>query len=539
MLQTTRSLRALTALVVLLAITFLGAAGPRLTHAASANAPSSSTFTTVIGEEPPTMDPDKTSAAVTGTIMAYVGDPLINLSLNDKKYVRGLATKWKISHHGLYYDFQLRHDVKFQDGTPLTAAAVVATYKRALSPAIKSPVAGGMLGPVKTIKTTGKYSFEIRLKQPFAFLMYDLTSPLLAPLSPTAIAKEGANFGRQPVSTGPWIFKSWVTGSAITLQRNPNYHWAPPFLKNHGPAHIKTIVFRIITDEATQTAAFQSGEVDELALPSTSVRQFIAQHRYKIYKYPRQGVGLFMEFNVTKAPFNDIRVRQALNYAINKRPVLQIGLQGLGIPACGTLSPTIAGYWKGICRYRYSYNPKKALQLLKQAGWTMKNGTLEKNGQPFTFTITTPPIDSWKRSAAVVQQQLKNIGITMNVQTYDFATVLQKAASGDSQADFMGYTYSTSHIFYIWFHSSQIGTGLANSHFRNAKLDAMIMANDHTTNAKKRYAIDQKIQKFIADKALWVPLWTNNVYVAFQPRVHGQVLDKIGNLYLQDATLSH
>lgn len=539
MFQISSAVRALAALAVLLSMTLLGIVGPRATHAASPNAPSSSTFTNVLAEEPPTMDPDKTSAAVTTTVMGYIGDPLINLSLNDKKYVRGLATKWKISHRGHYYDFQLRHDVKFQDGTPLTASAVVATYKRAISPAIKSPVAGGMLGPVKTIKTTGKYSFEIRLKQPFAFLLYDLTSPLLAPLSPTALAKEGDNFGRHPVSTGPWIFKSWITGSQITLQRNPNYHWAPPFLKNHGPAHIKTIVFRIITDEATQTAAFQSGEADELALPSTSVRQFTAQHKYKIYKYPRQGVGLFMEFNVTKAPFNDIRVRRALNYAINKKAVLAIGLQGLGITACGTLSPTINGYSKGMCKYRYSYNPKKALQLLAQAGWSMKGGTLEKNGQPLTFTIITPPIDSWKRSAAVVQQQLKAVGITMNIQTYDFATVLQKAAAGDSQADFMGYTYSTSHIFYIWFHSSQIGTGLANSHFRSAKLDSMIMANDHTANTKKRDAIDRNIQKFIANQALWVPLWTNNVYVAFQPRVHGQVLDKLGNQYLQDATLSH
>ncbi|GAC1398557.1 MAG: ABC transporter substrate-binding protein [Chloroflexota bacterium] len=512
--------------------------GSRLSHAAPAAVPPSGTFVTVLGQEPPTLDPAKSSAAVTAQLLRYIGDPLLYLDLRNKKYVPGLATKWSITHKGLQYDFVIRKDVQFQDGTALTAAAIVSTYKRDLSPEIKSPVAAGDLGQVKQIKATSKYTFRIVLKQPNPFLLYNLTTGWLVPLSPKAIAKEGDNFGRDPISTGPFKLQTWQTGSQIILVRNPKYHWGPSFLKNKGPAYIKTIVFREIKDDATQTAAFQAGEVDSLALPVTAIQQFASAGKYKIFKYPRQGVGLFLEFNVTKAPFDDIRVRQALNYAINKKPVLQIGLQGYGIEACGTLSPTIPGYWKGMCHYKYKYDPKKALQLLKQAGYTNHGGQLEKNGQPLTFTVITLAIDSWKRSATVLQQQLKDLGITMNIQTYDFGTELKNAQSGASQSDFLGYTYATSHIFYIWFDSSQIGTGLANSHFNSPKLDRLIAENDHTTNTKKRYAIDQKIQKFIADEALWVPLWTNNNYVAFQPRVHGEVLDKVGNLYLQDAKVS-
>lgn len=509
-----------------------------LLHAAPAAVPPAGTYVTVIGQEPPTLDPATSSAALTAGMLRYIGDPMLTLDLKDKKYLPGLVTKWVVTKKGLQYDFTLRSGVSFQDGTPLTASAVVYTYKRDISPAMKSPVAAGDLGSVKQIKATGKYTFRIVLKQPNPFLLYNMTTGWLVALSPKAIAREGANFGRDPISTGPFKLQSWQTGSQITLVRNSKYHWGPSFMTNKGAPHIHTIIFRLIKDEATQTAAFQSGEVDSLGLPTTSIQQFISAHKYKIFKYPRQGVGLFMEFNVTKAPFDDIRVRQALNYAIDKKSVMQIGIQGYGQTACGTLSPTIPGYWKGICNYKYKYNPAKALQLLKQAGYSMVNGQLEKNGQPLSFTVITSPIDSWTRSATVLQQQLKSLGITMNIQTLDFGTELKTAGSGASQADFLGYTYATSHIFYIWFDSSQIGTGLANSHFNSPKLDKLIHENDTTTNTKKRYAIDEQIQKFIADEALWVPLWINNNYVAFQPRVHGVVVDRVGNVYLQDATVS-
>jgi peptide/nickel transport system substrate-binding protein len=333
------------------------------------------------------------------------------------------------------------------------------------------------------------------------------------------------------------MVQSWKTGSAITLVKNPRYTWGPSFVR-HGPPAINTLVFRLITDEATQTDAFQSGEVDELALPAPSVRRIEAMNKYHITRHLRQGVGLFMEFNVTRPPFNDVRVRQALNYAIDKKAVLQIGINGLGQPAYGVLPPSIPGYWPGIAHYHYSYNPQKALALLAQAGWVKKNGVLEKNGHPFTFTLFNIPIDSWKRSALVVQAQLKSLGIRMAIQTYEFATALSKEAAGDQQADFMGYTYSTADILHLWFDSSQIGTGLANSHYRDPHLDALIAQMRRTLDTRARDAVVAQIQRYIADKALWVPLWTNYVYLAFQPRVHGVLLDPQGNVILNNATLS-
>jgi peptide/nickel transport system substrate-binding protein len=506
---------------------------PVTTHAA----PSASTMSIVLTEEPDSLDPQKSDTAVSDEILRYVGDPLIYLAPNGQ-YVPGLAIHYSVSSDGLLYQFALRRGVTFQDGAPLTADAYVKTFQRALAPSTKSPLAGGLLGVVASIKATGPLSFSIQLKHPYAFFLHNLSDAgRLMPLSPTALRKEGTGFGRHPVGTGPWMVSSWKSGSQITLVRNPHYNWGPSFVQP-GPPRIGTLVFRIITDEATQTSAFQSGEVDELALPAPSVARIQAANTYQIKRYLRQGVGLFMEFNVLKAPFNDVRVRQALNDAINKNAVLQIGIQGLGQPAYGVLPPSIPGYWPGIATYRYSYNQQKALALLAQVGWTLKNGVLQKNGRPFTFTLINAPIDAWKRSALVVQAQLKAIGIQMNVQSYEFGTGLAKEAAGEQQADFLGYTYSTADILFLWFDSSQIGKGLANSHDRDPHLDALIAQMRASTDNAKRQTVVAEIQRYIADQALWVPLWNNYVYLAFQPRVHGFILDPEGNVILNNAQLT-
>ncbi|HWE64179.1 MAG TPA: ABC transporter substrate-binding protein [Chloroflexota bacterium] len=495
-------------------------------------------MTIVLAQEPDTLDPQKSDTAVSDIVLRYVGDPLVRLAPSGQ-YVPGLATKWTISRDGLTYDFTLRQGVTFQDGTPVTAADWVSTFKRALNPATKSPVAGSSLGAVSSVKQTGTYGLEIRLSRPYAFFLHNLSDGgRLMALSPTALAKEGSSFGRHPVSTGPWMVSSWVTGSQITLVKNPNYHWGPSYTQS-GPVHIDNLVFRIIVDEATQTAAFESGGVDELTLPSTAVVRLQAMHKYQISKFLHQGV-FFIEFNIQKAPFNDIRVRQAMNFAIDKKPVVQIGISGQGVPAYGTLPPSIAGYWPGIVHYRYSYDTKKALALLAQAGWVQKNGALQKNGQPFTFTVFIWPDTAVKRAAQVVQSELKSLGIQMTIQSYDFGTLLSKVAAGAQQADFLGYTYSTADIEYIWFDTANIGTGLANSHDHDPKIDALIARMRALVDPAAQNAAIADLQRYLADQALWVPLWTAYDYIGLQPRVHGVIFDSLGvsDVILNNATVS-
>lgn len=495
----------------------------------------SSTLTIAISAEPDTLDPQVTGAAVTGQIDAYIGDPLVALSPKNK-IVPDLAKSYSVSPDGLLYTFTLRQDVTFQDGTPLDAAAYVATIKRLINPATKAAVEAGRLGPITAVTATGKYTFTIRLAKPYVFLLYNLTDSNYIPLSPKALKAEAKNFGRKPVSTGPWQVQQWQTGSQIVLVRNPNYHWGPSFVQS-GPPRIDKIVFRILPNSAASTDALQSGEVDVLPLPSASVPRIQATGQYTILKALQDGVG-FLEFNVTKAPFTDIRVRQAFNYAIDKQAVVQVALNGLGVPVYGVLSPTMIGYWPGIKQYGYSYNQKKALALLGQAGYSMKNDVMQKNGKPLTFTAITFAFEPFQKTAVVVQAQLKQIGVTMNIQAQDLASAIATEQHGKSAADFEEYIYPLPDIFYIWFHSSQIGDGFADSYYRDPKLDALIVKMRTTSDSAARDAVLVQLEKYVSAKALWVPLWDPYVYTALQPRVKGAFLDARGRVVLNNATIS-
>lgn len=516
------------------ASTTVPTAAPAVKPTAAAAA-GSGEWVIAIAEDPDTLDPQKTAAAVTGGVYRYLGDSLVAKDF-DRKIVPGLAKSWKVSDDGLNWTFEIKDGVKLHDGTPLDAAALKASFERALSPELKSPIAGSLLGPVDTITATGQ-SLQIKLKQSFSVFLDNMTDSRIAAVSVAAAQKSGDQFGRQPVSTGPWRFSEWQAGTHITLERNPDYAWAPPYA-HAGAPNINKLTFRVLPEPATATAAFEAGEVDQLTISPTDVKRLQESGKYDIQKFLRLGVGLFMEFNVTRPPFDDINVRKAMNYAINKDDVMQTALDGLGELAYGPLPPSIWGYWDGIKDYAPGFDPARAKQLLGQAGWQpASDGTLQKDGQPLTFTLIGLATDTWAKSAQVIQSQLKQIGVGMDIQTFDFATLLAKEKAGEQQAGFQGYTYTSPDIVYLWFHSSNIGSGLTLSHYSDPKLDQMIVDSRTNTDDTKRLALYQDIQKYIVDQALWVPLWTNYNFLGLQKRIDGAKLHPDGFMVLNDATV--
>ncbi len=503
----------------------------------AARAAGSTTFTVALNPEPDTLDPQKTGTAAAATVLQYVGDGLVALSPRNK-IVPDLARSYSVSRDGLLYTFALRQDVRFQDGTPLDAAAYVATFKRLLDPATKAAVQASRLGTVAAVGATGKYSFTIRLAKPYAFFLYQLTDSNFIPLSPKALKAEGSGFGRQPVSTGPWEVRQWQTGNQIVLARNPNYHWGPSFVRS-GPPRIDKLVFRILLNDAATTDALQSGEVDEvLSLPSASEPRIQASGQYTLLKALNQGAR-FLEFNVTQPPFDDSRVRKAMNYAINRQAVVQVALNGLGVPVYGVLAPPMYGYWPGVAAYGYAYNPRKALALLAQAGYVKRGGVLQKNGKPLAFTLLTSNGDpSFPKAAVVIQDQLKGLGVAVTIQTQEFATEIATVRKGATQADLLGYNYPIPDIFYIWFHSSQIGDGFGDSFYRDPRLDALIVKMRGTVDGAQREALVVQLEKYVSDQALWGVAWDGYTYTALQPRVKGAFLDPRGRVILNGVTLS-
>ncbi|HET9002325.1 MAG TPA: ABC transporter substrate-binding protein, partial [bacterium] len=274
------------------------------------------TWTIAITEEPDTLDPQKTGAAVAAQIFTLVGEPLLAKDFQNR-IVPGLAESWTVSRDGLQWTLRLKAGATFHDGTPVTAQAVKLSIERALAPETKSPVAKAQLGPVTSVEALDAAMLRITLKEPFAPFMANLTDSRLSPISVKAADAAGAGFGRTPVSEGPYTVKEWVSGHHITVVRNPAFAWGPPYM-HKGAAYIQQVTYRIIPDSATQVAAFEGGEVSQIGIPPHDVLRLVDSKKYQIFHFLRKGVGLFLEFNTTKDPFSDIRVRRAMNYAVNK-----------------------------------------------------------------------------------------------------------------------------------------------------------------------------------------------------------------------------
>lgn len=472
-----------------------------------------------ISELPDTLDPHKTGAAVSSTILRNVGDTLIAKNF-EGQFVPAVASEWSISADGLTWTFKIREGITFHDGTPLDAAAVKANFDRILAPETNAVNAGSSVGPMLFTSAPDPTTFSFVLSEPFAPLLQNLSSPVLSIVSPTAVTSMGDEFGRKPVLSGPWMVDEWRTGDRIILKRNPNYRWAPAFLHQDGPAHIETLTFQSIIEEASRIAAFEAGETHETTLAAIDVERITSAGESWIVSYLRPGV-VFLEFDVLVAPFDDPLVRKAINHAVNKLDVMSAAVEQYGQLAHGFLSPAMFGYWPGIEGYAPAFDVAQAEALLTEAGWADADGdgVLEKNGTKFQFTALNLPTDSWNRGAQVVQSQLRDIGIEMEIQQVEFATLLDQAKAGTHQAEFMGYTLVDPDIAYLWFHSSQAGTGLNFSHISDPTLDELIMRSRSAMDMTERATVLEELQRYISDLSLWVPLWIDEYNVAYNQSI--------------------
>jgi peptide/nickel transport system substrate-binding protein len=523
-------------LIGCLSVACVSACAP--SHRATA---SSSALNIGIAEEPDTLDPQTTNAAVSRMILRYAADTLVSMDpAGSGKISDGLAKSWQVSPNGLQWTFDLKPGVKFQNNDVVDAPAVVASFKRAMNPATKVGTAATVIKPIKQVHAEGTSKVVFNLNYPYSLFLQNLADPAASIVDAKAATSAGKGFDRAPVLSGPWQVTDWTSGDHITLTRNPGYAWGPAYAGT-GPAKFGKLNFRIIPDAATQVAALQSGEIQELtAVPTANMKTFDGNSSFTSYKYLRPGVGLFLEFNVTKAPFNDPKVRQALNYAIDKQQMVKVALLNQGSAACGPLPPSIPGYWSGMCDYAPKYDPNQAKALLAQAGWRPgAGGILQKDGKPFEFTLyssATPA--TWNSSAQILQQQMKAVGIGVKIQNMELGTLLSKAKAGEDSAHLMGYTYNTADIVDLWFRSSNSGSGVNLSHIKDPHLDSLISDYQHQLTDNGRNAALTTVQKYIADQAVWVPLWNPQEDIATTSRLQGAKLSKLGYLVLNQAQLS-
>lgn len=496
------------------------------------------TLTVAIDGDPDTLDAQKTGDANADTVLGQIGASLVFQNPKTLKFEPELAKSWDISTDGLTYTFHLRTGVTFQDGTPLTAADFVSTFQRAINPATASVATGGQLANVKSMTAPDKQTLVITLSKPFSWFLAALSDPgYMQPISPTALKSEGTSYGRHPVSAGPWKFDNWKSGQSITLDSNSAYKWAPTYFTNQGAPYPSQFVYKVIPQEETRIAALQTGEVDVADVAPKDLPQFQNNSKYNVYSYLMPGLGLFVMFNLEKPSLQDLKVRQAINYAINRKSIIQAVLMGQGQVAYSPLPPSLPDYDPKASSYGYNYNKDKAQQLLKDAGYTMgSDGYLQKDGKTLSLGLNSIQNGEWDQAAQLIQAQLKDIGVKVAIHDMDHASLIAAGAKGQFDMTLMHYTYTDPDVLYFFYDSK----GALNfGHAGGAALDGLLDKSRQSTDPAVEQQTYAAIQKDIVQNAYLAPIYLQKQFYVASSRVHGLQVSPLYGPLFQDAWVSN
>ncbi|MGQ0662166.1 MAG: ABC transporter substrate-binding protein [Pseudomonadota bacterium] len=387
-----------------MARTFLGSITLAGALAVAALPASAQVLEIAIDQSPAGLDPHITTAfssfqIVNGTI--YEGLTAID---KDLRIGPSLAESWLVSPDGKTYLFKLRRGVTFHNGAPMEAADVVATLKRVLAKEIASPLASRIVA-LDAVAAADAQTVEVKLKEPSAPLLTSLATLAIVPRSFEA-DKDGLQ--RQPVGTGPFKFKEWQPNSFISLARHEGY-WSRGLPKLDG------IKFNIVPESATRRVGVTSGQYAMLPNidPATAL-QLKGKANVKLLETMDLAYSL-IGFNVSRPPFDNVKVREAVNLALNRPEIVQAALFGAGVPG-GPLSPALKDWALEVKEFPcFSHNPAKAMELLRAAGHTA----------PIAVTMTVLPRQDIKDIAQVVQQQLNKVGFRVEMKTPELGQFIQ------------------------------------------------------------------------------------------------------------------
>lgn len=485
--------------------------------------------------EPDTLDMQNTASGASWRVMYNVGCSLVARA-PDGSAVPYVAKDWKVSDDGLAWTFTLRDDITFHDGTTLTAEDVVWTYQRATSPDVHGATAS-LMGPIQSFEAVDSVTFIIHLAKPYFPLLTALAEPsYMMIMSPEAVDAAGADYGRSPVGCGPYQFKEWVTGDKIVLERNPDFKWGPSFAHD-GPWYFDEIEFRIIPESATQVAGLEAGELDAAVIDSNDVKLLQDTGRFTVYETLAPGAAPYLQYNVTAAPFDDVRVRQAINLAVDRDVLVKVVTQGNAVAQYGPMSSATVGYWPEIEDMGYHYNLDQAKALMLEAGFTYNaDGMLEKDGEPFAVSLKTMGVPLLSKSAEVLQAQFKALGIQVELEQVEPGVLMGDMLSGNYAMGMMTFGWPEADILYMMFHSSGIGAlnfGLV----KDAELDALLEKTRAETDPAVRQQLVNDAQQYLVEHAYMAPLFATKVFLAVSNRVEGEAVSTGPILFTHDAYL--
>lgn len=480
--------------------------------------------------DPPTLDPHLTTDATSATIIIEVFGGLVTIG-KDLDIIPDLAESMpEISADGLVYTFRLRKDAKFHNGKPVTAQDFKWSMERAADPLTASPVVDQYLGDivgvneklagdateVSGVRVIDEHTLEITIDEPKSYFLAKLTYPTGFVLDRENVETNRRWF-REPNGTGPFTLAEYVPGETLILGRNSNYHLGPPNLEK----------VRFILSGGTAMLMYENDEIhltgvgiadlDRVLDPNNSLNPQLQQA-------PPSFSTDYIGMNVTQPPFDDPKVRQALNYAIDKTLIARDILADLVVPATGILPPGFPGYSTDI--KGYGYNPEKAKQLLAESKY---GPGLENFNKPIILTTAGSFGASVSLDMEVILEMWRtNLGIEVETLQTEFATYLQDLNKRRFEMFQIGWIadYPDPENFLdLLFHSES-----SNNHtgFSNVQVDALLEQARVEPSDQKRFELYHQAEQMILDEAPWIPLWNSGEqYLLIKPIVHDYYLTQL------------
>jgi peptide/nickel transport system substrate-binding protein len=477
------------------------------------------------------LDPHVTSAVSDGIFMMAVFDRLIERSQDGTLYP-GLATEWSVSEDGLTWNFKLRQDVTFHDGTPFNADAVKLNFDRMVDPATKSEYAIFELGPYAGTDVLDEYTVNVRMTRVFAALPVGLSTYGMGMVSPAAIAQYGQELGSHPVGTGPFVFKEWAPQDHVTITANPNYNWASGRENHNGRAYLDEITFNFIPEAATRTTALESGQITAASgVPPADWKRLSEDGTFATSKVLLEGyppAGGFL--NCEKSPTDDLKVRQAMHWATNRDEINEVYFEGTVELADGIISKFAWAY--DPTSALYSYDPDKAAALLDEAGWVLDGDVRKKDGQELSVILLIFP--SLNTLAEVIQAQFQAVGFKVEIVSEDNPAQQADAQAGKHHivwTQWEGVDPADLHkIFGTGENRINITGGWNYSHYSVPEVDQWFKDGEAETDQEKRKVIYNQIQQKVMADAAYIPWYNVTSLWAFDKKYTGtDVIDELGS----------
>lgn len=482
------------------------------------------------------LDPALESDGESFKVCDNIYDSLVRFRKESTDIEPALATSWMVSDDRLTWTFLLREGVKFHDGTPFDAEAVVFSLGRQFQKDHPHHEVEGayqywnsmsMSDIVKDIRSVSPHRVDVELHRPTAPFLSNLAMGFCSIVSPTAVRKWGEDYPHNPVGTGPFAFAEWIKDDRIVLTRNTDY-W-------DGVPAVERVIFRSIPENSVRLIALSQGAISGMDnLVPDFIPNIEANPKLKLLKQAGMNVG-YLAMNMDRHPFHLLKVRRAVNHAINKQAIVDNLYHGLANVAVNPIPPTMWSYHEGIVGY--AYDPARARRLLAEAGFPEGFKTTL-----WAMPVPRPYMPQPLKLAQAIQADLKAVGIEAEIVTYEWGTYLDKVQRGQHDMGLLGWTGDNGdpdNFLYVLLDQSATAFPANNiAFYRSEELHELLIQAQVEVNVETRTDLYRRAQEIIHRDAPWTPLVHVAQTAAFGKDVAGFSLHPTGRKWFKDVTLN-